>query len=34
VAVVTVLVLAIDSGLERLQTRSLGWRPLTRDVGV
>ena len=34
VAVVTLLVLAIDAGLERLQARSLAWRPLTRDVGV
>ena len=34
VTVVTLLVLAIDAGLERLQARSLAWRPLARDVGV
>jgi NitT/TauT family transport system permease protein len=34
VALVTVLVLAIDAALERLQARSLAWRPLARDVGV
>lgn len=34
VTLVTVLVLAIDAGLERLQTRSLAWRPLARDIGV
>ena len=34
VALVTALVLALDAGLERLQARSLAWRPLTRDVGV
>jgi NitT/TauT family transport system permease protein len=34
VALVTLLVLALDAALERLQARSLGWRPLTRDVGV
>ena len=34
VVVVTVLVLAIDAVLERLQARSLAWRPLTRDVGI
>jgi len=34
VALVTLLVLAIDAGLERLQARSLAWRPLARDVGV
>ncbi len=34
VAVVTLLVLAIDAALERVQARSLAWRPLTRDVGV
>jgi hypothetical protein len=28
------LVLAIDAALERLQARSLAWRPLTRDPGV
>jgi hypothetical protein len=31
---VTLLVLAIDAALERLQARSLAWRPLTRDVGI
>jgi hypothetical protein len=34
VTLVTALVLALDAGLERLQARSLAWRPLTRDVGV
>jgi len=34
VAVVTLLVLAVDAVLERLQARSLAWRPLTREVGV
>jgi NitT/TauT family transport system permease protein len=34
VALVTLLVLAIDAALERLQARSLAWRPLARDVGV
>lgn len=34
VTVVTVLVLVIDAALERLQARSLAWRPLARDVGV
>lgn len=34
VTLVTLLVLAIDAALERLQTRSLAWRPLARDVGV
>jgi NitT/TauT family transport system permease protein len=34
VAVVTLLVLAIDAALERLRARSLAWRPLARDVGV
>jgi len=34
VTVVTILVLAIDAGLERVQARSLGWRPLARDVAV
>jgi len=34
VTLVTLLVLAIDAGLERLQARSLAWRPLARDVGV
>ena len=34
VTVVTLLVLAIDAGLERLQARSLAWQPLARDVGV
>ena len=34
VTVVTLLVLVIDAGLERLQARSLAWRPLARDVGV
>jgi NitT/TauT family transport system permease protein len=34
VAVVTLLVLAIDAALERLQTRSLAWRPLSREIGV
>jgi NitT/TauT family transport system permease protein len=34
VALVTLLVLVIDAGLERMQARSLAWRPLTRDVGV
>lgn len=34
VTLVTLLVLAVDAGLERLQARSLGWRPLARDVGV
>lgn len=34
VTLVTVLVLALDAGLERVQARSLAWRPLTRDVGV
>jgi NitT/TauT family transport system permease protein len=34
VTMVTLLVLAIDAALERLQARSLAWRPLTRDVGI
>jgi hypothetical protein len=34
VTLVTLLVLAIDAALERLQARSLAWRPLARDVGV
>jgi NitT/TauT family transport system permease protein len=34
VVLVTLLVLAVDAGLERLQARSLAWRPLARDVGV
>ena len=34
VTLVTLLVLAIDAGLERVQARSLAWRPLTRDVSV
>ena len=34
VAVVTLLVLAMDAALERLQARSLAWRPLAREVGV
>ena len=34
VAVVTLLVLAIDAALERLQARSLAWRPLAREIGV
>jgi hypothetical protein len=34
VVVVTLLVLAIEAALERLQARSLAWRPLARDVGV
>jgi NitT/TauT family transport system permease protein len=34
VTLVTLLVLALDAGLERLQARSLAWRPLARDVGV
>ena len=34
VTVVTVLVLAIDAGLERVQARSLAWRPLARDATV
>jgi len=34
VTVVTLLVLAIDAGLERLQARSLAWRPLSREIGV
>jgi NitT/TauT family transport system permease protein len=34
VTLVTVLVLAIDAVLERVQARSLAWRPLARDVGV
>jgi len=34
VTVVTLLVLAVDAGLERLQARSLAWRPLSRDIGV
>ncbi len=34
VTLVTLLVLAIDAMLERLQARSLAWRPRARDVGV
>lgn len=34
VTVVTLLVLAIDAALERLQARSLAWRPLTHEVGL
>jgi NitT/TauT family transport system permease protein len=34
VTVVTLLVLAIDAALERLQARSLAWRPLSREIGV
>ena len=34
VIVVTLLVLGINAVLERLQARSLAWRPLARDVGV
>jgi NitT/TauT family transport system permease protein len=34
VVLVTALVLAIDALLERVQARSLAWRPLARDVGV
>lgn len=34
VTLVTLLVLVIDAVLERLQARSLAWRPLARDVGV
>jgi len=32
--VVALLVLGIDTLLERLQARSLAWQPLTRDAGV
>lgn len=34
VAAVTLLVMALDAGLERIRARSLAWRPLVRDVGV
>jgi NitT/TauT family transport system permease protein len=34
VTVVTLLVLAVDAVLERVQARSLAWRPLAREVGV
>lgn len=31
---VTALVVALDTGLGRLEARSLAWRPLARDVGL
>ena len=34
VALVTLLVVALDVGLGRLEARSLSWRPLARDVGI
>jgi len=34
VSLVTLLVVALDVGLGRLEARSLSWRPLARDIGV
>jgi NitT/TauT family transport system permease protein len=34
VVLVTTLVMMLDAGLARVETRSMAWRPLARDVGI